>query len=208
MNSICAVLFDFGGVIAEEGFRGGLTAIAESRGLDPGPFFRTAEEVVYETGYVTGRVDEVVYWDAIRKKTGITGSDEALREEILKRFVLRDAMLSIVDGMRDNGIRVGILSDQTNWLEEVDGRTPFYHRFHCVLNSFRMGKSKRDPSLFADVVAWLQCKSGEVLFIDDNEKNTERAKSQGLVVIHFTTVQQFLTDVGGMLPSLAVSGQT
>lgn len=202
MNSICAVLFDFGGVIAEEGFRGGLTAIAESRGLDPGPFFRTAEEVVYETGYVTGRVDEVVYWDAIRKKTGITGSDEALREEILKRFVLRDAMLSIVDGMRDNGIRVGILSDQTNWLEEV---LAFPHS-EGVQNTVK--PMIRDPSLFADVVARLQCKPGEVLFIDDNEKNTERAKSQGLVVIHFTTVQQFLTDVGGMLPSLAVSGQT
>lgn len=208
MDSICAVLFDFGGVIAEEGFRGGLTAIADSRGLDPGSFFRTAEQLVYETGYVTGRVKEAVYWDSVRKKTGITGSDEALREEILKRFMLRDAMLSVVDGMRHSGIRVGILSDQTNWLEEINVRTPFYNRFDLVLNSFRLGKSKRDPSLFADVVAQLRCRAGEVLFIDDNGNNTERAKGQGLSVIHFTTVQQFLRDVGGLLPSLAALEQT
>jgi putative hydrolase of the HAD superfamily len=36
---IKAVLFDFGGVLAEEGFREGLKAIGVKNGLDPDDFF-------------------------------------------------------------------------------------------------------------------------------------------------------------------------
>lgn len=55
---IRAVLFDFGGVLATEGFREGLAAVARSQGLDPDEFFRIAREAVYESGYITGRGDE------------------------------------------------------------------------------------------------------------------------------------------------------
>ena len=55
---IKAIMFDFGGVLAEEGFREGLKAIAEKNGLDPDLFYETAKELIYESGYVTGRSDE------------------------------------------------------------------------------------------------------------------------------------------------------
>ena len=38
-NVIKAVLFDFGGVIADEGFWKGLQAIGKENGLDPDDFF-------------------------------------------------------------------------------------------------------------------------------------------------------------------------
>ncbi|MBW1855013.1 MAG: hypothetical protein JRJ00_10100 [Deltaproteobacteria bacterium] len=37
LPSIEVIFFDFGGVLAEEGFRKGLTSIAHLNGLDPGP---------------------------------------------------------------------------------------------------------------------------------------------------------------------------
>jgi len=56
---IRVVLFDFGGVIADEGFYQGLRAIAEESGLEPEQFLRTAEELIHRTGYVTGRATEL-----------------------------------------------------------------------------------------------------------------------------------------------------
>ncbi len=50
------VLFDFGGVIAEEGFREGLKAIAADNGLDGDLFVSIAGELMYKTGYVLGEV--------------------------------------------------------------------------------------------------------------------------------------------------------
>jgi len=113
-SMIEAVLFDFGGVLADEGFRIGLHAIAGANGLDPERFFLLARELVYSTGYLTGRVDEHAYWNALRSDAGISGNDADLREIILEGFSLRTWMLDIVRQLKDGGIRLFILSDQTN----------------------------------------------------------------------------------------------
>ena len=55
-----AVIFDFGGVLAEEGFREGLKVVAIKNGLDPEEFFKIAEEMIYKTGYLTGMTDEKI----------------------------------------------------------------------------------------------------------------------------------------------------
>lgn len=65
---IRAVILDFGGVIAEEGFREGLKAIAQSNGLDPEEFFNIADSLIYETGYVKGLIDEGLFWEKLKKK--------------------------------------------------------------------------------------------------------------------------------------------
>ena len=103
-NVIRVVLFDFGGVVAEEGFYQGLLEIGKRNGLDPEPFFRAVDALIYETGYLTGKVDEAVFWNAVRERTGITGGDAELRDEILKRFTLRPDMIASVDRLRSQGL--------------------------------------------------------------------------------------------------------
>jgi putative hydrolase of the HAD superfamily len=75
---IRALLFDFGGVIAEEGFWEGLRAIGKEKGLDPDEFFRTVDALNYETGYLLGKADEASFWNAFREKTGIRECNEKL----------------------------------------------------------------------------------------------------------------------------------
>lgn len=191
---IKAVIFDFGGVLAEEGFREGLKAIGEKNGLDPDNFFAVASELVYQTGYVTGKSDESHFWDAIREKE-ITGSDEDLRKEVLKRFILRREMLKYVENIKSLGLVTAILSDQTNWLEEINQKTPFFHHFDYVFNSFRLGKGKRDPSVFKDVCATMGLRPDEVLFVDDNIENVRRAAGEGLRVIHFRDMDSFRKEI-------------
>ncbi len=182
---IKAVIFDFGGVLAEEGFREGLKAVAQKNGLNPDDFFRVAEELIYQTGYVAGISDESNYWDVLRGKTGIANSDRELREEILKRFIIRPEVIKYVEKIKSSGLVTAILSDQTNWLDEINQRTPFYHHFDYVFNSFTLKKGKRDPSIFRDVCLTLGLKPDEVIFVDDNMGNIERALSIGLRVVHF-----------------------
>jgi putative hydrolase of the HAD superfamily len=182
-----AVIFDFGGVLAEEGFLEGLKAIGRKAGLDAGEFSRMADELIISTGYVTGRVPEAAYWDAIRKKTGITASDDELRAEIPTRFVLRPEVLDCVRNVREAGYVTAILSDQTNWLEEMDARTPFLHLFDFVFNSYIMKKSKQDVSVFTDVCNVMGVSPEEALFIDDRPGNLERAGKAGLEAVLFET---------------------
>jgi putative hydrolase of the HAD superfamily len=188
---IKATVFDFGGVLAEEGFREGLKAIGKKNGLDPDEFLKIAERLVYDTGYVIGDADESTYWQALRNKTGIRGSDEEFREELLKMFTLREVMLRYIDILRSSGFATAILSDQTNWLDEIDRRVPLFQYFDVVFNSFHYGKSKKDPSVFRDVCSLLGFQPDEVLFVDDNARNIENARKEGLKVILFTDFEDF-----------------
>lgn len=194
-DAIKAVLFDFGGVVAEEGFREGLLAIGSRNGLDPEAFFAEAERIIAETGYLTGGADEKTYWNEVRRRTGIAGSDGDLRREILRRFVVREDMLALADLLRSREVTVAILSDQTNWLEEIDEVTPLFRHFDAVYNSFRIHKSKRDPSVFRDVCRLLNVRPRETLFVDDNGKHIDRAAKEGLNVIHFRDVESFKREI-------------
>jgi putative hydrolase of the HAD superfamily len=194
-NRIDTVLFDFGGVLAEEGFRNGLMAIARLNGLDEDEFFRTARDTIHTCGYVIGKATESVYWELLRKTTGIRGDDYSFRNEILSRFTLRDWMIDLVVRIKDFRVRVGILSDQTNWLDELNARFDFFWLFDYIFNSFHMGKGKKYPSHFDDIVRILGAPAHMVLFIDDDPGNCERAGQKGLQVIYYRTRDQFLEEI-------------
>jgi putative hydrolase of the HAD superfamily len=194
-NVIKAILFDFGGVIAEEGFWKGLRVIGMENGIDPDDFFRTVDALIYETGFLIGNTDEALFWNAVRSKTGIHGTDAELRNEILKRFVLRPDMIASVDLLRSQGLIVAMLSDQTNWLDIIDLQTGLFRHFDTIFNSFRLHKSKRDASVFKDVCTALGVQTGETLFVDDNINHIKRAQGQGLQTIHFTGIDEYKRQV-------------
>ena len=50
-----AVLFDFGGVLATEGFREGLQETARRQGLDPREVHMTGMDAIYDSGYIVGK---------------------------------------------------------------------------------------------------------------------------------------------------------
>lgn len=193
--SITTVLFDYGGVLAEEGFAQGLAVIAEENGLDPAAFSHTATEAIYACGYLVGKSTEQAYWQLLRNQTGIGGEDRALTEAILSRFILRPRMITAIRSLRKQGLRPVILSDQTDWLERLNERQPFFPEFNRVFNSFHLGKTKREPSLFADVLATLTIEPGQALFVDDNQGHIERATALGLQTHLFQSEELFFADL-------------
>jgi putative hydrolase of the HAD superfamily len=196
---IRAVLFDFGGVLATEGFHEGLFAVARSQGLDPVEFFQIAREAVYESGYVTGQGGESDFWDLVRLRSGIRGGDAELSAECVDRFKLRPGMLELVRSLRALGITTAILSDQTDWLERLDVREPFYREFDRVFNSYRLGKGKRDASLFDDAVRVLGVAPAAAVFIDDDPGNVSRAVERGLHALLFRDEVSIRRDLAKLL---------
>lgn len=191
---IRAILVDFGGVIAEEGFREGLREIGKKITLTL-RFFSLATELVYNKGYVIGRSSEEAYWNTIREKTGVTGMDSELRDELLKRFTIRQEMLLLVQELRGSGIPLSILSDQTNWLDEINQNTPFFYLFDHIFNSYHLHKSKRDHSLFPEICFRIWRKPDEILFVDDNETNLSGARGKGLITLLFRNVGKLRKEI-------------
>jgi putative hydrolase of the HAD superfamily len=195
MNSnktkIRAVILDFGGVLAEEGFREGLMAIARSQGLNTTEFFNNATSAVYDSGYITGNTDESSYWNLVRKLTGVRGTDRQLRNELLSRFVLRTWMLDWVRHLRRTSHISAILSDQTDWLDTLNQRTQFFREFDYIFNSYHLGISKRDPDVFRIVSKIMDTPLDGMLFVDDNAGHVSRAETMGVRTILYQDRQSF-----------------
>lgn len=194
------VFFDFGGVLADEGFHQGLRAIARKHGLDPQEFFETAVERIFATGYIVGQVDEAAWWDDLRQTTGVTGSDEALRQEILPRFTLKPRMMDVVQTLKDLGLRLAVLSDQTNWLDELDNALRFSDPFEQVFNSYHVGLHKRDPQCFRNALQKTGVAAENALFVDDARRNVDLARSEGLYVIHYQEQAAFEEELCVLAP--------
>ena len=192
-NAIKAVLFDFGGVLAEEGFRNGLTALANEQGIDPKRLRTEGMDAVYDSGFVLGLGTAADFWGLLRRRTGLRGEDAVLTERILDGFIVRPWMIDLVRKLRARDYVTGILSDQTHWLDELDARYPFYDAFDCVYNSFFIGKGKRDPSLFGDVATDLQLPPSAILFVDDDPGNADRARDAGFQALLFVDREGLLT---------------
>lgn len=195
MSGIDTVIFDFGGVLAEKGFAGGLSAIAARHGLDERDFYNLANDLIHTTGYLTGRADEHAYWQAIRDATCIMDDDAALRNEILSRFIPRPRMFDLAIKLRADGTGAVILSDQTNWLDELNERYDFFRYFDVVFNSYHIGKSKADPSHFTDTASRLGHAPERLLFVDDNEAHCKTARKTGMKTIHFVSGDLFLKEI-------------
>ena len=200
--SIDVVLFDFGGVLAEKGFEEGLHAIATRHGLEEADFYNLVLGVIHTTGYITGHADEHVFWQAIRDKTGIREDDTTLRNEILSRFILRPWIFDIVKRLKESGIKVAILSDQTNWLDELNERYDFFKLLDVVYNSYHLGKSKVDPTHFADTISRLNATPERLLFVDDTGAHCETARKLGIHAIQFLDRESFISEIGRFFPFL------
>ena len=100
-------------------------------------------------------------------------------------------MLEFVRRLRAAGYVTAIVSDQTDWLEKLDQCHGFFREFDRVFNSHRLGKGKRDPSLFDDVARELGISPGEALFVDDMPANVARAEGRGMRGIVFDDETRF-----------------
>ena len=194
-NSIRAVLFDFGGVLAKEGFRKGLADIARQQGLDPQAVHQAAADAIYESGYILGQGTVEEFWRILHAKTGLAGDSSALFQAVAAGFILRPRMFALVDALRAQGYITAILSDQSDWLDRLDAQLNFFRSFDRVYNSFHLGKGKRDASLFADVARDLGLAPHAIAFVDDDPGNVERARSQGIKGVLFQSEDQCVNDL-------------
>lgn len=185
------MIFDFGGVLAEEGFFDGFTYLAGQQGLDPRELGDAAADVARADGYCEARIDEAGFWDRLRERSGLRGEDADLRKEILSRFVLRPWMFDHVEKLKAAGYKVAILSDQTNWLEELDAEHGIYERFDLVWNSWRTGRTKKEPQLFMDMAAELGVPVERCLFVDDHGGHIRRTEVLGMPSIHYIGREDF-----------------
>ncbi|TNF49910.1 hypothetical protein EP232_01125 [bacterium] len=80
---------------------------------------------------------------------------------------------------------VALLTDQTNWLYDLDLRDGLLSEFDHIVSSYEEGFSKRDPEIFRVACQRLDIFPEEGIFFDDNPDNVDRAVDFGLRAVVF-----------------------
>jgi putative hydrolase of the HAD superfamily len=191
MSDIKLVLLDFGGVIAEEGFKKGITDLAVKFDFDIDALKKTAFDLVYDCGFTSGKADSDKFWDLFKKKTGISEDNAVLTEFILERFIVRPEMVNFARWLKTENIKTAILSDQTNWLDELDRKNGFFKYFDRVFNSYHLGITKKEPEIFDFVLNEMKENPEKTLFVDDHMPHIERALNKNINGILFKDLSDF-----------------
>ena len=203
-----AVLLDFGGVVAEEGFAAGVRAIARAAGRDQDEIWQAGLEAVWDSGYVYGRGRESDFWKLFKARTGIEGDENRWREDILSLFVVRPWMREFADRLRELGVVTAILSDQTDWLGLLDERQGFFRHFDKVFNSFDHAMTKQEPAFFTLALRELRVDPGRTLFVDDNPGNVERARALGMLAVLYRDREGFYSEMMQLCPTALTNKDT
>ena len=186
---IRAVYFDLGGVYYTEGFRNGLFAIARKHGIEENRFFEAAKRVIFANGYVRGEAPERIFWDELATDVGIGSDLFSERALILAAFNPLPGMVSLVARTREQ-VPVGLLTDQCNWLYELDERDGIFSAFDAVVSSYEEGYTKRDSEIFRVACQRMDVLPEEAVFFDDNAENVGKAKDFGIRTYLFENAGQ------------------
>ncbi|AGW14969.1 HAD family hydrolase [Megalodesulfovibrio gigas] len=198
-----AVLFDFGGVIAREGFLDALTCQALARSLEPSAVIAAAVEAMYGSGYLTNTAGEDVFWDMFEARSGLRGERLAMRQAILDGCIPRQEMLALASALAVQGVVPAILSDHTDWLDELERRHGFFMHFEYVFNSYHTGSTKRQTESFRHALGVLDMPASDVLFIDDARRNVALARELGIRSILFEEPAVFAREFLELFPDMA-----
>ena len=193
-SSIKLVLFDFGGVISDECFKQGLFSISRENNINTREFYSAACSIISDCGYLTGDADEKIFWQEMRQKFSLIGTDAYLSSQILSRFIVRGWVIEIIKQLRDQNVLTAILSDQTDSLDRLNDKYDFFKYFDRIFNSFYLKQSKHNGwKIFDTVFNEVSIPANFALFIDDNENNIKNAEKIGLNAILFKDREFFET---------------
>ena len=85
---------------------------------------------------------------------------------------------------------MGLLTDQCNWLYELDERDGIFPAFDVVINSYEEGYTKRDSEIFRIACQRMDVLPEEAVFFDDSTGNVSNARDFGMRAYLFEDTTQ------------------
>lgn len=133
------------------------------------------------------------FWIEFAQKRGIQLPKDWAQKYIatLKKSIGADPnMYVLIDQLKDNGLRVGMLSNIDDRYTKLIRDFGFYEPFDPCLLSCEMGLEKPDPKAYELLLKTINLPAEEIVFIDDKAENVEAAKAIGIDAIVFESEKQ------------------
>jgi putative hydrolase of the HAD superfamily len=136
--------------------------------------------------FFSGKISEEIFWKHFAKGTGLIQDPKILRTALLDFFDINNDVIDIYRQLRNNGLKMVLLSDQTKeWWPFLNDKFRIESYFDETIVSALVGINKPNPRIYIKAVEISKSEPEECLFIDDLEHNLEPARNMGMKTILF-----------------------
>lgn len=194
-QSVKAVVFDFGGVVAEANIAQMTNFLTHTFSINKDELSLALRDMQH---YVSTGGSEKQFWEqyAISKKILLSCDWFNQFGAVIKKSITEiPGTLDIVKALQNHGYQTPMLSDVSQYQAEIIRKMGYYDFFTPVLLSYETGLKKPKPEAFKMLLKVLQLPPPSVLFIDDRVENVEAAKKQGIDSILFKNPKQLKNEL-------------
>jgi putative hydrolase of the HAD superfamily len=183
--TVRAVLWDADGVLQHvpDGWEASMRPVVEGYVEDLPAFLAEAFEL--ERPALLG---EVSWLDVLPRLLARWGVPHLYQDalEVWLTIVPQDEVRELVGALRAAGVPCYLATNQTEHRGRyMAERLGYDELLDGAFWSYELRVAKPDPAFFTAILGRLDLDPGEVLFVDDNRRNVQAARSVGLVAEHW-----------------------
>ena len=144
-----------------------------------------------------GKISREKVISIISKRLGVSkrGLIVILHQAYRKAFKKNKKLYGVAKKLKKQGERVGILSDQWYFSEDVLMSRKDMKGFNPIICSCDVGMRKPNPKIYKMLIKKAGLKSNEILFIDNRDWNMPPAKKLGMKTILFKDNKQCIKEL-------------
>ncbi len=189
MERIEAVIFDWGGVLADNPAPQLMAYCAEALEVPVETY--TSVHDKYSEPFQKGQIAETVFWQRVCGELDRPLPQVAsLWADALGTILTpREAVFRLVGRLRDAGLKVAILSNAEAPAVEISHQ-PRYRVFDVVVLSCVVGAAKPEREIYEITAARLRTAAQRCVFIDDRQAFVDGAVTASMQAILYESLEQ------------------
>ena len=184
MNQIKAVVFDVGGVLCE--WQSICREFAGELGMDYKKFLEIFLKFSFDPaiGSDLGYMTMAEFFQKLTAALGVLEKSQDWRKRFVPGFKRIEPTFTLLEELKGK-YRLALLTNAKTglWDEWQEGRLREY--FKLIVDSSEVHVLKPDERIFKILLERMALKPEECLFIDDEVKNIDAAKTLGFKTVHF-----------------------
>ncbi len=192
-----AIGFDLGGVIINYAIPAQLNYLSHVLKVPE----KALDEVYYRLRpqLDVSAITNKQFWVRLLEESGSTADPASTQHYWMDNYEVEnpfiDGMLKLVDTLKANGYKVGLLSNIDPDHGEVNRRRHILEHFDVALLSCDMRKRKPDRESYEMLASRMLVAPEELIFIDDLPENIVGAKALGIYGIQFQGYKELLKEL-------------
>lgn len=191
-----AGIFDVGGVLHSTESLAVAKDIMQTLGINREDLRRVNKTLTVSLGL--GEISEEEFWRQVIEQTGATRplpTQSLWIREYGNRFKLHEEVMEIVRRLKQNGYRLGVLSNTIAPHVAFLDQQGVFDEFDVKIFSNEVRMRKPDPKIYLLTLERLGVEPGVAFFVDDFQRNVEAAQALGIAGIVFKNTQSLQRDL-------------